>query len=155
VKHRKIWIVDIDNTIADTWPILQSGHGSTYKRLKKLKVLKGMRKKIVETDATVIFLTARKYHHFFSTRKWLRDNGFPTSFFNVILVPRPEHKLSYLNSVAGFFDVSYFDDMSYNHENNEVKFYTECINAIRKLPITYYDYHYLRLINSSENEQEN
>ncbi len=147
-KNSKIWLVDIDNTIADSANFSSNKKISNFKKLKELTVLKGSQKLITElTDTTVIYLTARNYIYYFSTKTWLKNNNFLNSPFNLILVLHPKQKLFYLKKIAYLYDVTYIDDLSFNHETGIIEFYSDLIEDIKKLPIVYYDYDYIKSLN--------
>jgi hypothetical protein len=149
-KSKKIWLVDIDNTIADTANSYNSR--SNFERLKNLTVLQGSQKLISElTDTTIIFLTARNYIYYFTTKKWLEKHNFLKNSFNLVLVLHPQQKLAYLKKIAYKYEVTFIDDLSFNQEINKLEFYSNLIEEIKKLPIIYYDYFYIKTLNSDNN----
>jgi hypothetical protein len=48
--------------------------------------------------------------------------------------------------------ISLIDDMSYNHENGEVKFYSNAIDAVKEIGIEYIGYPELRKFQQEVNE---
>ena len=150
--QQAIWICDIDNTIADTWRFfyVENGKPKAEKYLL-LPILKGMSQQVFDQQHTnkIVFLTAREFRRFFLTRRWLRQNGFIVRWHNVILVSRMRDKLPLLAAVAKRFpnQITYFDDLSFNHQNGDIKFYDDVINGLQKLPIRYVGYDELLKIN--------
>ena len=66
----------------------------------------------------------------------------------LFLVPRAEDKLPYLNKALEYATrITYYDDLSYNHENGEVKFYSNVITELKKLRITYIGYQEINKVN--------
>jgi ribosome biogenesis SPOUT family RNA methylase Rps3 len=63
-------------------------------------------------------------------------------------VSKPGDKLFYLNSILQTHRVIYYDDLSYNHENGKVLFYEKMIEEIKKMDIVYYDYDFIKKLNS-------
>ena len=56
----------------------------------------------------------------------------------LFLVPTAEDKLPYLKKALHQTNkITYYDDLSYNHENGQVKFYNSLIDYIKKTPINY------------------
>ena len=45
---------------------------------------------------------------------------------------------------------SYYDDLSYNHENNSVIYYKEVIKEVQKMGIDYYNYNEILNINQND-----
>jgi hypothetical protein len=147
IKYKKIWIVDIDNTIANSSNPLTTNKSSNFDRLLNLEVLIGTQKLIHNLkDTEIIYLSARNYIYYFTTKSWLKKHSFLKNPFNLILVLHPDQKVSYLKKIAGKYDVTLIDDLSFNQENGSVKYYTDTIEQIKKLPIVY---EYIKKLNSS------
>ena len=45
------------------------------------------------------------------------------------------------------FKIFFYDDMSYNHENNKVLFYENEIKILKKMSIKFFDYKFLKNYN--------
>ena len=137
-------VLDIDNTIADTWPTLQRAWSSERARLAALPVLGGM--KVVAHDAPladgsrVIFLSHRRLWQWPVTFSWLRRNGFDARLTNVVLVASPSEKLGHLRRCAAGREVTYWDDLSHGHESGAVEFYTDVIAEVERLGVEYHGY---------------
>lgn len=147
----KVYLVDIDNTLADTWPSL---HEYVYRgenhRYRSLSIFLGMREYVLSKLSNreqVIFLSARSYFNYYTTQKWLLSCGILAD--ELILVSNAFEKLFYVNELIDKgVDVVYIDDLSYNHEHGEVRLYDDLIYSLNKLPITYMGLEQITLINS-------
>ncbi len=149
---RPLWIVDIDNTLAHTWPSLNEKHGSEKERMLSLPPLNGMCEKVraaSPASAEVLFVSVRPYGMYFVTRKWLRAQRLPVNFSNLVLVQDPSDKLELIRlALSGSRrTVEYYDDLSYHHETGRTEFYENIINAVKALPLKYVGYAELSSIN--------
>lgn len=150
-KKKTVYIVDIDNTLSDTWPSLHKYvYRSEDQRYSSLSVFIGMRNYILQkitAGEKVIFISARSYFNYYSTNKWLLSCGITAD--QLVLVDSALDKLLYLKELlAHDIRVVYIDDLSYDHEYGEMKLYKELIADVRKLPLTYLGVHEIELINS-------
>lgn len=140
------YIIDIDNTIADTWPTLISKKNDflRYENLPVFhKMINLLKFKMEDKKIFFLFLSARNPMYFYVTKKWLKKNGFYPS--NLILVPTAKDKLNIIKAIPKYKNIYIYDDLSFNHENGEVKFYTEIINEINNMKnVNYFDYNYLK-----------
>ncbi|WP_449440724.1 hypothetical protein [Pedobacter steynii] len=148
----EVYLVDIDNTLADTWPSLQQYvYRSESHRYESLSIFIGMRKFLLDKTKSkkrIIFISARSYLDYFSTRKWLSANGLNPHC--IILVRRAEDKLDYINELLNKgISTIYIDDLSYGHEFGEMKLYEKVISKLKKLPIKYLGVKEIELINSA------
>jgi len=136
-EYNEIYIFDIDNTIADTWPSFLLGYSSLNERLSGLAIFYNMRNfilKLKKQNKKIIYLTARPYKTYNLTFSWLKSNGLIENKKDLILVSEPAEKVSLLKKLERENNiVHYYDDMSYNHENGEVKYYINEIDKIKKL----------------------
>lgn len=154
----ELWVVDIDNTIADTWPSFSAGFASESERLSSLRPLEGMCARIraaVPQRASVVFVTLRPYAAYFVTRKWLKAQGLPCGPAEIVLVEKPEAKLELLEEAFERFPgrrVEYYDDLSYGHEKGEMKLYSGLIGRAKALPMKYFGYEELAGINAGNGE---
>lgn len=151
-QRNKVYLVDIDNTLADTWPSLQNYvYRNENHRYGSLSIFIGMRNYIldkIKDQEKVVFISARSYLDYFSTHKWLSDNGLKT--YNVILVSRAEDKLAYIQELLHReIAVVYIDDLSYGHEYGEVRLYDKIILKLNALPVEYLGVKEIELINSA------
>ncbi|MCW5907694.1 MAG: hypothetical protein KIS94_07545 [Chitinophagales bacterium] len=146
---KSIFIFDIDNTIAHTYPSLLNQYNSEAERHLSLQVFPSMQQltSAIERSPSrcVLFLTARSYKMYRPTLQWLQQNGFPAAKQNVVVVPDAKTKLRYIESVLPLQPKLWLiDDMSYHHEHGEVKFYDNEIRLLLKMPLRYIGYQTIR-----------
>jgi hypothetical protein len=159
------WVVDIDNTIADSWraqtPQYMAQFRSESDRIMSIQPFESMQRLFqnVPPRTRVIFLSARYYIRYFVTKKWLKKHGFWQADSVLVLVERMRDKAPLLENVLSKFDkklppqylndfssqitnfpITFFDDLSYNHEKGKVLFYDNVIEAVKKMPIKYIGY---------------
>src|SRR5215217_1354335 len=150
-KNSCVYLVDIYNTLAHTWPSLKDYvySGENY-RYRSLPIFIGMRNFIsnkISGNAKVIFISARSYLSYSVTSDWLISNGLPGD--KLILVAKPDHKLDYIIELLyRNIRVVYIDDLSHSHELGTVKLYEELILGLKELPIQYLGVNEIALINS-------
>jgi hypothetical protein len=142
-NSKKIWIVDLDNTIANTWPLRKKAYDD--KRIfQEVRAFEGLLQYLyrnIHSKDLFIILSARPYSYLKITKKWIRSCFSGTLNPKVFLVEAPLHKLKYIElSIKHGFKVIYMDDLSYNHENDDVRFYQEVIDKVNKLPIKHIGY---------------
>lgn len=137
----RVYFVDIDNTIADTWPTFLKEWPSEAERLSNIASFPGMKDYLQgihqEKDSLIIYLTARNFRHNALTKNWLQTHGFPQQKTKLVLVEWPQHKLSYIKIPGNRFAVTFIDDLCYGHEKGSVKKYEAIIAAVKELRITY------------------
>ncbi len=147
-----VYFVDIDNTIADTWPTFLKQWPSEAERLSNIAPFAGMKNYLQEIDekkgSVIIYLTARNFRYTSLTKNWLQKNGFPQQNSLLVLVPSPYHKLRYLKIMPKHAAVTFIDDLCYGHEKGTVKKYDTVIAAVKKLPVNYIDSETIDKINS-------
>ncbi len=144
VPYHQILVLDIDNTIADTWPeikyqgVIKSPRFSFFKKLRPFK--KRIAFLINRYPTTpIVFLSNRNVVYYNTTRNWLIQNGFSNRNFRLILTLNVEDKLRYLKLLQNHYKkVIYFDDLSYNHEHGEVKYYQIVIDALAEMELEYW-----------------
>ncbi len=143
-QHKKantIFFVDIDNTIADTWPTFLKKWPSEAERLSNIVPFAGMKNYLQtihqQEETLIIYLTARNFRHTSLTQNWLQTHGFPQQRTMLVLVQSAHHKLRYLKIPEKHTAVTFIDDLCYGHEKGIVKKYETVIAAVKKLPVTY------------------
>ena len=145
---KRLLILDIDNTLTYTWEYWHSISMNEGYYLE-LPLRKGT-VKFVETydNEYRIFLTARPFeNHSISKQYLIRHNLFSASNSSLICMS-PRFKVLLIRVLAFFrYEIAYIDDLSYNHENGAVKFYSAEIEIIKKMNIDYFGYHFIDLIN--------
>jgi hypothetical protein len=176
------WVVDIDNTIADSWkkmtPQYKNAFRSQSDKMMDLDPFPSMQSffKDIPPRTRIVFLTARQYIRYFVTKRWLRKHGFWQADSVLVLVEKMRDKAPLLEAVLKNFEkkgtpqykndfdsflslntsksttypIIYFDDLSYNHENGEVLFYENVIEAAQKMPIRYIGYAQLLKMQTDE-----
>jgi len=149
-RKNDIYIFVIDNTISDTWPeLLTSSKKIAFHNAKPFERVINLIENLYESDKVVFFLSARNYNYFGLTKKWLIKNKIYRD--NVFLVDNVDEKFWYLNKCKKF-KIYYFDDLSFNHERGDVKYYDQFIEKIAKLSnLKFYDHEKLKSIQQGEN----
>jgi hypothetical protein len=143
----EVVIFDLDNTLIDTYPLLN--HMPLREVFSNAVIHPNMMKILNDLSGKGVYvyiLTSRKFQFYGVTKKYLSKNlNFKVPFY---LVSEPIKKLKFVKySSIVFNKVSYYDDLSYNHENGEVKFYLDVIGEIKKLPVSYFGYDEILKIN--------
>jgi hypothetical protein len=153
---KPLLIIDIDNTIADTWPSFKQKWISEDFRMINLQpiqpVIDFLKKNFPEISYQWIFLTSRSYNLRITTIKWLKNQNLPANNSNVVLVQNPNEKLFLINKYAKKRTI-YFDDLTYNHENGEIKYYSNVIKECILLNNVQY-YGYKQIINIINNHDQ-
>jgi hypothetical protein len=147
-KPEEVIIFDLDNTLVNTYPLLNS---MTLRNVfRNVKIHPRMIKIFNDYDRQDVFLfilTSRDIKFYGVTKNYLRKNINTNT--PVFLVSEPHKKIRFIKYCSSCFNkVTLYDDLSYNHENGEVKFYHEIINEINKLSISYVGYKEIFKINS-------
>jgi hypothetical protein len=154
-KSKTILLLDIDNTLSDSWPTLNQKWNSETERLLKLKPIESVILYLFENYSTKdyqwVFLSSRNYFSHYVTINWLKKNNMPAGWKNVILVQSPMEKIVLINKYIKR-KIVYFDDLSYNHENGEIKFYKEEIELLKLNDnVEYHGYNEIKkIINNHE-----
>jgi hypothetical protein len=126
-NHIRIVVFDLDNTIAYYNYSNSTRNESLFYRFRNMQVYSGVLKLMLayqKRNYRILILTARDYRFYNVTRNWLRKNNVP--YDKLILVHSPTLKKAILKHNQNL--VTYYDDLSYNHENNHIKYYSELIN---------------------------
>ncbi len=152
---KPLLVLDIDNTLADTWPSFSKKWKSEVDRHKNLAPLKSVicyiKSKYPVDSYEWVFLTSRSYNLRNATIDWLVNQGLSAGNSNVILVQNPSEKIELIKKVIKH-KIIYFDDLSYNHENGEVKFYSELIKQCQEFSnVEYFGYYdIVKLLNNND-----
>lgn len=127
-------VIDIDNTLTVCGADGRINHFDPSPRENMVRYVK----RLLEMERKVIFLSARDHRVYKATISWLASHGILQSRESVFLVRSAMHKIEYLKTLAqNNRNIEYVDDLSYNHENNDIRFYEAVIEEVRKLPITW------------------
>lgn len=145
-------VIDIDNTIADTWKVLNKLTDLKYYEF--IPTLDGTIREIEEKYVGVprIFLSNRNILTYSATCNWLLKNQLIDYKKDLlILTSYPEQKLYYLKQLANKnAQIYYYDDLSYNHENGEVEYYSDVISEVKKINVRYFDYSHIINLNLND-----
>jgi len=131
----EIYIFDIDNTIANTWPSFLQEYETLEDRLSSLAIFYNMRNYIIElknNGQDILFLTARPYSSYNLTFQWLESIGLIKDEDCLFLVSKPNEKIQLLKSIKNK-KIFFYDDMTYNHEKGEIKYYEKEIKKVNSL----------------------
>lgn len=136
-----VYVIDIDNTLTI------NGLGDQVDHINP-KPRKALIDYIIANwykSEKVIFLSARNIRLYSSTKHWLREQGFQNvSLQNLFLVDTAKSKIEYLQLLVGNnIKVTFLDDLSYNHENGEVRYYDEVVSSVQKIDLTYLGIHFI------------
>lgn len=149
---REYVVLDIDNTLAKTWQTLKLNNGIiSYLDIEPMYgTINEINKKYSRHPR--LFISNRNPLVYFTTLNWLQKHDlFDKNNDLLILTTFPENKLYYIERlVRREVDVFYYDDLSFNHENGEVKFYNKVIAHIHSLNVNYFDYNYINSLNSND-----
>ena len=150
--YSRILFCDIDNSIADTWPLLKKSQSNStvFSNVTPLKGTALWLSKNYSNYDLIIFISARNYIHYFRTKQWLLKNNFKYGYQQLILVPRASDKVNYfLKAHNSQFIITVLDDLSYNHENGNIQYYSPIIDLLKKSNITHLDYQFILSLNQT------
>jgi hypothetical protein len=154
LNHRDMVFIDIDNTLAATAQRLKAKGSKLYKEdLAALDPLVGTFEFIDKSfkDRAYVFLSHRKLSTFFVTYLWLKKHSFWRRGARLYFVSHPNHKVSFFKaSLEGSKQIAIIDDLSYNHELGQVRYYADVINFIEKNKIDYFDARFINTLNGIE-----
>jgi hypothetical protein len=142
-KIEKIYIVDLDNTLYNTWPTLIKSSRRSYLKyfyfsevyrnltLPKFdKLLELIKKRFSRNH--ILFLTARhKVHYLPTLLKLIHDLGW--GGWRLKLVKDAHSKVPVIkNMLKKYKTVIVIDDLSFNHEIGVISVYQQVIQDISK-----------------------
>ena len=142
-------ILDIDNTLCNTWEYLKNKKPNKKVSYADIPLLYKTIEHVKENYSKnpIVFISHRNIFCFSKTNQWIKQN-ITSKGHLLILVSEPHDKLLYINQILKKNQIVYYDDLSYNHENGKVYYYTKIINEIKKLDLIYYDYQFIKKLNS-------
>ncbi len=145
-KNKNIKIFDIDNTLADTYPAIGTNGEILFSKLSVFpKVLEMVKRDCADTNTVVLFFTVRPLQYWPVTYIWLNRQSLNSILFHLFICQYPMQKVDLIQRLRKKFSkITLIDDMSYNHEKGEVKFYSNVIEAVKKTKINYIGYSELR-----------
>jgi hypothetical protein len=87
----------------------------------------------------IFFISNRSYTSWITTIHWLASNGIRAPWYRVILTNTPDEKLDILRqAVQRIGRVHWIDDLTYNHERGQKKYYQHLIDAVTRYPIRFH-----------------
>ncbi len=104
--YDSFWVVDIDNTIADSWkkmtPQYENAFRSESDRIMSFEPFEPMQSlfKHIPPRTRIVFLSARQYIRYFVTQRWLKKHGFEQPDSVLILVERMKDKVPLIEGVV-------------------------------------------------------
>ncbi len=105
------WVVDIDNTIAHTWPKMTPQYENAFRsqsdKMMSFEPFEAMQQLFqdVPPRTRIVFLTARQYIRYFVTKRWLKKHGFLQTDSVIVLVEYMKDKAPLLEGVVkNYFD---------------------------------------------------
>jgi hypothetical protein len=136
-RNKSIYIFDLDNTLGDTFPTLINRNPNEIERLKLIKPFAkvcSLANDIAHSPSRSVFvLTARQFNTRGITVEWVKNVGISIPENQIFLVLSPMQKIWLLRVTTLFCKrITFIDDMSFNHEKGEVKYYQDAIRNIPK-----------------------
>lgn len=143
-SNSKIFIVDLDNTLADTWPQRLNMDSFNWHNMPVHESVLNFVKEYEQINKLeVVVISARPLSAKRSTRLWLnRIAGLEkTRFF---LTPDADSKFKYIVLAKRLGKLgAVIDDCSHSHEFGTTLFHQNLIQKIRSLDIEFFDYQFL------------
>lgn len=149
LKNKQVCVFDLDNTIYNTWPELMNK--SRITSYKDIAIFNNMQTVVNKRylESNIIFLTARNIKFYMQTF-YILKRDFPNIKFTLIFVENTTDKLFYLDFLnKKSMILSYYDDLSYNHENNNILYYNKVIDSVKKMNINYFGLNKIIKINTN------
>jgi len=135
-------VLDIDNTLADSWPTFLRSWASEAERLAAIEPLPHIKAVAhdgpVDAGAAVLFLSHRDLRRRGTTIAWLQRHGFAAGTDNVVLVARPDDKLAHLRRLADGRRLEVWDDLTARHETGQMVRYDQLTARIGALALTHH-----------------
>ena len=150
-KSKNVYIYDIDNTIAKTHEFPNFNGVLDKTNVRVLDHYKNITEKIIlnyKNKDVVFFFSVRPIKLWPDTLKWLRNIRIDVKSNELFFFQSPMHKVNFIKYLCDKgFTITFYDDMSYNHENNKILFYQNEIDILKKMPIEFFDYNFLKKYN--------
>lgn len=134
-RNKRVFIIDIDNTITETGLYLErTGSLSTRKDVihmcSTLELDDYMKNLIVRISNDqrnrIIFLTARSFYLYKTTKTWLRKNLM--NDVNLVMVMEAKDKVRIIKILSkSVKKMVVIDDLTYGHESGKVLYYDTVI----------------------------
>ena len=146
-KNKVFYIYDIDNTIAKTANFKNFDGKLNKENVSDLDYYKKITSKVIlnyNNNDIVYFFSVRPINLWIKTYHWIKNIGIELNYTELFFFHSPLHKVKFVEYLCKKgYTINFYDDMSYNHENDEVLYYQKEIEILRKLPITYFDNKFL------------
>jgi len=140
-RKKRLFIFDIDNTIADSWPslLISDWHDQNH-RIRSLGIFLKMRRLIlalkISPSNQILYMTARSNFSWIATCNWLNSVGIEADLTSVIITRTPDDKLDLLKLINR--KAYYIDDLSLGQETGTTIVRTDLIAQIEELPLQYF-----------------
>jgi hypothetical protein len=135
----RVFIFDIDNTIADTLPSLELNHWKNEaERIATLPIFIKMHRllKILYSNKRnkIYFLTARSYFSYEATYTWLKEMELPVERDEIFITRTAEEKKEIFKEVdLKRLNVYYLDDLAYLASKNNLLLHKDLIEYFQQL----------------------
>lgn len=146
---KRIFLFDIDNTIADTIPSFE--HYSNVSEAERISTLAFFIKmhrliRILKRSPNnkVIFLTARGFKSKQATIQWLTQFGFPPRTDELFIVRNASEKIKILKKISTNSVIYFIDDLAYLEKNGTIQVYNDLIKKVEKLKLKYFGLHQIK-----------
>lgn len=148
-SKKRIFLFDIDNTIADTIPSFEHySNASEAKRVSTLAFFIKMHRLIRilkrSPNNKIIFLTARGFKSKQATMKWLTQFGFPPANDELFIVRNASEKIKILKKISTNSLIYFIDDLAYLKKNGTIQVYNDLIKKVEKLKLKYFGLHQIK-----------
>lgn len=139
---KPIYIFDIDNTLAiqklNDVPNLNNPPINYYI------------KQVIEnvcSNTSILYFTARNIKHKAKTISWLKNHQVLYNSSCVFFMPSPLEKLELIKWMLNRkYKITYYDDLSYNHQNGKILFYNSIIAELKKMPLQYFGVENIKIV---------
>lgn len=146
-RNKIFYIYDIDNTIAKTASFKNFKGKLNKENVSNLDYYKNITSKVIlnySNNDIVFFFSVRPINLWVKTYHWIKKIGIELNYTDLFFFQSPLDKVKFIEYLCNKgYKINFHDDMSYNHENNQVLYYHTEIEILNKLPITYFDNKFL------------
>lgn len=144
IKKPRIILIDIDNTVANTWPSLLENWPNETTRLASLAIFIKM-KNLINTlqqnpNCSIFFLTARSYFSRKITYEWLTSNDLIEQHDKLIITRTAADKIEIIKTLCKHCNNKKFyfiDDLAHKYETGKLEFFVDELNQIKLLQQKY------------------
>jgi hypothetical protein len=152
-NFQKVYVFDIDNTLTRSTLGKPLNFHTPDPRFSTINFAK----ELIQKGNLVLFLSARSFRLYEITKLWLNKYGLKISKNQPLyLVNSPKEKIKFLKKLIEWNeDVVFIDDLSYNYENGEVKYYLEEKKEILNLSLDYRGLEFIESLPYKNKNEEN